>query len=217
MDKHSEKGMKTITLMGTAQDDWHLTPIKWQYVNMVVPVKVDCSDCRGYGRTYVNLESGKPAKDTTYQNINDRKEGGWKTKNVYQKCPTCDSGRDKRGHKSSGKVTIFKEQRVLVGTPVWAGGTLFDSRFEGKIYERDATASGKNVHSVCELCSKSITGTWSFRVPVQAKGADGRIHGMWVGQDCARKVLGVEVSLTPEQTKELKTSEYKRFIIKDNI
>jgi hypothetical protein len=209
MISHSEKGLKTIDLMGTKPTDWALTPIDWQFLNLIMPTKIDCPTCCGRGRTYVNLASGKPSKDATFKNINDRAKDGWKSKNNYQCCPACYKGKTRypREHEfGSGKTTIMKMQRVLVGRAVWAKGTLFDSRFSHQCRS--------NV-KICDLCSKSIKGIWSFRIPVQARGADGRIHGMWVGEDCAKKILGVEVVLTDDQKLDLKKSVYKHWIIKE--
>lgn len=203
MNAHSEKGLKTIDLMGTKPVDWHLTPIRWEYRELMMPTKIKCPDCHGYGRTYVNQKSGKPSKDATFENINDRSEPGWKTENPYTICPTCKSLKGDRG---SGVITVQKLQNVLVGIPVWAKDTIFDSRFEDERWNRANC-------QVCALCSKTIKGVWSRLVPVQAKAADGRIHGMWIGEDCARKILGIEVALTEYQKLQLKKSIYKHWII----
>lgn len=209
MNTHSEKGLKTIEQAGTKPTDWSLTPIKWQFLNLLMPTKIKCPDCHGHGRTHVNLATGKVAKDQTHENLNDRSPGGWNTKNEYKCCPGCFTGKGRGGrggYAGSGKITVQKMQKVLVGTAVFAKGTLFDSRF----HEHNRANC-----LVCELCSKSIMGAWSFRVPVQARGADGRIHGMWVGEDCAKKFLGIEVALTEDQKLELKKSVYKHWIIKE--
>lgn len=200
MDAHSSKGLKTLELMGTKPDDWGLTPIRWETRKLLVPTEVECPDCYR-GLTYVNVETGKVAKDASFENINDRKPKGWRTKNVHRFCPTCTSKRvaDRDGEYARGKGTIVVNQLrdVQVGFAVWPKDVLFDSRFY---------SSG----SVCELCSKHIVGKWSHLIPVNGRGADGRIHGMQVGEDCARKFLGIELVLDSKQLLELKKSERKQ-------
>lgn len=74
---------------------------------------------------------------------------------------------------------LVREHRMVtktVGVVQWAKHTHFDSRF----------GSGIN----CSLCSKLIP-SGRF-IPVTGKGKDGRVHGMWVGEDCARKFFGVK-------------------------
>lgn len=212
-NKHSEKGLKTIQLMNTKPEDWSLTPIRWEYETRTVQVQQACPVCHGTKRTYVVSATGEPSKDATFNNINDRTDGGWRSLNHYDACPNCISAKTKR---PTGKVLVLEEVKVLVGYPVWAKDTVFDSRFEDGLYSRDyLTNSGKRVKCVCSLCSKSITGLFSYRVPVQAKGPDGIIHGMWVGQDCAKKILGVEVVLDASQRAEMTKSVYKNFIIQE--
>lgn len=212
-EKHSDKGLKTLELMGTKPDDWALPPIKWTQVMMSVPVEQDCPDCYGRGTTYVNIVTGKKATDANYENINDRSLTGWKSKNKYTDCPRCIGPRTKRG---MGKITVWKKQLVWVGEVIWAKGTLFDSRFEDAQYRRsNETPSGKDIRAVCELCSKSITSPFCSIIPVQGRGADGRIHGMWIGQDCARKILQVEVVLSEDQKAEMKKSKFKGWILKE--
>lgn len=213
-ESHSDKGLKTIELMGTKADQWTLTPIKWKKVKMVHPMKMDCPDCWGKGRTYVNNATGKWAADATFENINDHKPNGWRSKNTHGECPRCKNLRTGQG---SGQITKMVEQLVMVGIPVWAKNTLFDSRFSQGIYDDKRHQSEKNVHSGCDLCSKSIHGIWSFTVPIQAKGDDGRIHGMWVGQDCAKKVLGIELLLTPGQKEDMKFSEIKNWRVMEKL
>jgi hypothetical protein len=216
-ETHSEKGLKTISLMGTESADWHLTPLKWKYVYEMVPTKVKCPTCRGRGQ--VNLE----ADGSVAVNEIDHKKDYYKWNERQQqmralptaKCPECPARRGWSMY-GTGEVVVMKKQKVLVAFPVWAKGTEFDSRFRDAKYSRSSyTPSDKRVRHVCELCSKSITGVWSYRVPVQARGADGKIHGMWVGEDCARKILGVEIVLSDDQKKELKDSVYKHWIVKE--
>lgn len=76
-----------------------------------------------------------------------------------------------------GKIRGMVRANVMVGYPQFSPGTRFDSQF----------AAGQR----CHLCNKLIMK--SHRVPVQATGDDGRAHGMFVGEDCARKFLDVEL------------------------
>jgi hypothetical protein len=86
-------------------------------------------------------------------------------------CATC------RGQRT---VTRLVEREVLVGRLVWPVGTCFPSRFwDGSRY-------------CCELCAKTIT--HSLLVPVLGATRDGYPVGMYVGSDCARKMLGVAYS-----------------------
>lgn len=211
LDKHSEKGIKTIELMNTKPSDWHLTPIRWEYVTLTVPTKVKCPSCHGYRRTSVNKKTGKPAKREKGKFYGYNEDKKWREANPYSSCPTCISAKTKE---PTGEVVKNQKQKVLCGFPVWAKETKFDSRFEDGLYTRNGlTAGGRWVKCVCALCSKSITSPWAYRVPVQAKGKDGVIHGMYVGADCAKKILGQEIVLTADQKKELKNSVYKHFKI----
>lgn len=208
MDKHSLKGLKTIEAMGTAPGDWHLTPIKWSRVVMTVPTQVTCPSCRGHGQTNFEEDGSMAVNKIPTDDYHEWREEAYRIRQLRKgKCPTCPPSRKWPGL-GTGTVTEYREQEVTLGTPVWAAGTLFDSRFAGQ--HRDSVR-------VCELCSKSITGVWSGRVPVQGRGSDGKIHGMWVGEDCARKVLGVEIVLTEEQKQEMKKSVYKRYVIKEGV
>ena len=65
----------------------------------------------------------------------------------------------------------------MVGYPRFPAGTIFDSRFWGGLH--------------CNLCNKLILK--SNRVPVYATGDDGVTHGMFVGEDCARKFIDVKI------------------------
>lgn len=94
------------------------------------------------------------------------------------RCPTCPPRRNWPSH-GSGEVTELVEREVEVGTIVWPTGTRFDSRFAGR--------------NQCELCAKTI----SNFVPVLGVDAAGHHHGMWVGEDCARTLLGVSLLGTP--------------------
>ncbi len=82
---------------------------------------------------------------------------------------------------SDGKVWGSKEAELWVGYPQWPEGTDFDSRFGG--------SSVKSGGVACGLCNKTIIK--SGTIPVWGKDADNKVHGMWVGSDCAKKFLAV--------------------------
>lgn len=122
------------------------------------------------------------------------------------KCPTCQKGflstsnRCERcryigpGRKSGYSLGTVKgpvQRMVMVGRPKWPTGTVFNSRFH----------SGCN----CGLCNKSIN---KF-VPVVAVDAAGQAHGMWVGEDCAKKFLSaVEKTKAPTKENKLDADAY---------
>lgn len=200
---HSEKGIKTIKIMNTRSKDWGLTPIKWTREWTIMPVVEKCPDCDGRGEADFFKATGKLAKNPYDSKKEYFKWNEWlreiRMTGERKQCPTCPKKRTSWGDIGTGEVTVYKKIKVWVGRPVWAKGTKFDSRFANQW--RDA--------KVCELCSKSITGRWSNLVPVNAK-AKGVIHGMWVGEDCARKFFGLELVLSPDQFKGIKKSEIKR-------
>ncbi len=96
-----------------------------------------------------------------------------------ERCTRCGGGWAK-------KVTVMVKRMVHVGTPQWPVGTKFDARF--------------NAGCHCHLCNKVVLKTG--KVPVVGTGADGVVHGMWVGCDCAKKFLpGTQTVKTPDGKK----------------
>lgn len=227
-DNHSEKGLKTLEVMGTTADDWGLTPIKWVWEMIVAPVEKVCPSCHGRGQTNsypdgkvfdyqkVTKALKKKAKSSYvghYELEDYKKKNGVK----YGRCPKCPQKKTRNWGPidvGTGKVIVWEKVKMLVGYPIWPKGCLFDSRFHEAKYYRQGKTAGKygeaSVHSVCELCSKSIYGRWSFLVPVNGKGKDGKTHGMYVGEDCAHKFLGLELVLDLKQLEEVKKSERKQ-------
>jgi hypothetical protein len=96
--------------------------------------------------------------------------GNWRDQHAMTCCPKCPARRNWPNH-GIGEVTELVEREVEVGIIVWPEGTRFDSRFG---------------HG-CELCSKTI----KEAMPVLGFDAAGQPHGMWVGLDCGRKILGL--------------------------
>jgi hypothetical protein len=93
---------------------------------------------------------------------------------AMQRCPTCPPRRNYPQY-GSGEVTKLVEREVELGFYVWKEGTIFGSRFWQK-------------NNQCQLCGKTpITN----RAVVEGKDSEGRYHVLWVGEDCARTILGV--------------------------
>ncbi|MDD5301482.1 MAG: hypothetical protein PHS14_00120 [Elusimicrobia bacterium] len=208
---HSAKGLETIERMGTQAKDWGLTPIKWEEKRVRMTVWVRCPTCRGNGHVWKFGDKVVGTNDAAQKFLGEKypygieriaKEKG----GIDVTCPTCPEvswtkcGRqaysddqdcfyadDGNGHRSNYRTAnglVKAEREVLrwVGTVLWAKGTKFDSRFGG----------GRH----CALCAKEIP-SGRF-VPVNGKDAKGEIHGMWIGEDCARKFFGVK-AFKPEQ------------------
>lgn len=185
MATHSEKAMATLAGMNTAPADWQLTPIKWVEEEREVMGEVTCPTCRGHrdvcrdadGKVIpppVLVEYGQPGSFDSVEKVNQYQLAARKqSRPSYGNCPTC---RNRKGY-CTGRVKGLVRARVMVGYPQFPKGTKFDSRFIGGCH--------------CHLCNKQILKSW--RVPVHGGGADGRTHGMWVGEDCARKFLDVKV------------------------
>jgi hypothetical protein len=188
---HSLKALKTLELMNTKPEDWGLVEILWKQEMRAMPEHVRCPDCVS-GLAWVTPE-GKPHnffKHCKGGLSNSQRQEQIKEFQLKQaQCPTCPPSRKWPG-RGTAEVVVFKDRLVWVGYPQWHKDTRFDSRFEDALY--NTVRVKEDLRCVCALCSKSIGGTFSYRVPVTAKGADGVIHGMWVGADCARKFFGVK-------------------------
>lgn len=123
-------------------------------------------------------------------------------RNARERCPECPP---RRLWPNYGTGVVWRDvlRPVLVGEIQWPQGTEFRSRFR----------SGSN----CALCNKRILSPISWR-PVLGTAHDGTPLGMWVGDECNRKVLGVEEAelvrnedgtVWREQPKEKKPSKPK--------
>ncbi|MNS51773.1 hypothetical protein D3C72_844680 [compost metagenome] len=107
----------------------------------------------------------------------------------YAKCPTCPTGR-RYSDRGVGHVYDVVEREVQVGIIQWPTGTRFDSRF----------GSG----CTCSLCGRLVLK--SHMVAFHGADADGQVHGMMVGEDCARRLLGLtsfDAGVRDEATGEL--------------
>jgi hypothetical protein len=193
---HSEKGLATLTAMNTSPSDWGLTEIKWEKRRVAREVWVICDLCAGSGRIGTvdgktvngceawNRQASKTIRTCTAcpQVSFTRKGREWFRENEDTKVWYGTRG-DHHGAASSNNYSFMNGlvlKTVTVerefGIPQWAKGTRFDSRFEEH-------------YDTCSLCAKVIP---SRRfVPVTGKFA-GVIHGMWVGEDCARKFFMVK-------------------------
>lgn len=204
---HSLKGLETLRKMNTAPSDWGLTPIKWEKKLVKTKAWVRCGKCRGEGyyKAHPKLGILNDSDSRLYGLTKDSKDevctdcprvGFTKKGRDYAAKPHGESSyymysghhgsvwhKDNRYSFMNGLVVAEVEVEREVGTVLWAKGTKFDSRFGGGA-------------DVCQLCSKVIP---SGRVvPLNGKEADGTIHGIWAGEDCARKFFGVK-AFKPEQ------------------
>lgn len=178
---HSAKALTTLARMRTAPDQWGITPIDWVEEEREVAGLVPCPTC--HGRKFVLLVDGQvvPRPGNTPDSFSYDKDASRESRRsgkFYGNCPTC--GVQKRGWGiiPQGKVKGRVTSRVMVGYPRFPPGTVFDSQY----------AAGMR----CHLCNKTILK--SNRVPVHAVDDAGVTHGMFVGEDCARKFLGVRLA-----------------------
>lgn len=204
MIQHSEKGLKTLEAMNTKPENWGLTPIKFEKRIVPVMVWVKCQNCDGQGNLYTVAGSDK--KLTAREAMKALKfpahcvEGGSSFYIRNNKaaeasaCPVCPYVRPTRTgraylweqngrqgfsdtHQEQGFVKELRNVEREVAIVLWAKGTAFDSRFDKACDQ-------------CALCAKVIP-SQRF-VPVNGQSPDGVVHGMWIGEDCARKFFGIK-------------------------
>lgn len=201
--EHSEKGLETLAQMATAPTDWGLAEIKWVKREIEQEVWIPCPKCEGRGALY-NHKGWRKASEMKQIFGEYINEWTWTAKGGGLKecdCPYLPPRRTVRyqvwgGPAKPGLDTMFydhfsRHDRGLVkavrqvvrtvGIVQWHKDTKFDSRFRSRY--------GVNGRE-CELCAKSIP-SGRF-VPVTGKGANGVIHGAWIGEDCARKFFGIK-------------------------
>jgi hypothetical protein len=175
-------------MMRTAPAQWQLTPIDWIEEEREVPGLVRCPTCRG--QKFVRFEGGGgrgedsqviPPPPSNSQDsfvyTNDARREAHQANRPYGNCPTCGVRKGGWGVIPQGKVKGMVRAKVMVGYPRFPSGTRFDSRFAGGLH--------------CHLCNKIVLK--SRRVPVHATDDGGVTHGMFVGEDCARKFLDVKL------------------------
>lgn len=188
---HSAKALATLAIMNTVPSQWHLTPIRWVEEEREVMGMVRCPTCHGH--KFVRFvdgnvmppppepdshESHYSPKNDALRNYESRaKQEARASNQPHGNCPRCVVRKGGWGMLPQGKIKGLVRAKVMVGYPQFPAGTRFDSRFAG----------GQH----CNLCNKSILK--SGRVPVHAVGSDGITHGMFVGEDCAKKFLDVKL------------------------
>jgi ssDNA-binding Zn-finger/Zn-ribbon topoisomerase 1 len=180
--RHSAKALTTLARMHTTPSQWQLTPIEWVEEEREVPGLVRCPTC--HGRKYVRTEGGAvipPPPANSSESVaydNEARREAFRANRPYGNCPTCGKRKAGWGVIPQGKIKGMVRAIVPVGYPQFPPGTRFDSQYGG---------SGHH----CQLCNKWIMK--SGRVPVHATGDDGITHGMFVGEDCAKKFLNVKI------------------------
>lgn len=174
---HSSKALGTLAVMGTSPTQWQLTPIEWIEEEREILGLIKCPTCLGH--KFVRIVEGNvvppPSSDEGFAYRNEARRDSSKANKPYGNCPTCGVRKGGWGMIPQGKIKGTVRAKVMVGYPRFPPGTQFDSRF----------CSGNH----CHLCNKLIMK--SRRVPVHATGNDGTTHGMFVGEDCAQKFLGL--------------------------
>lgn len=205
MTTHSNKALATLAEMKVDAKALALTPIKWVKELRKVKGEVECPSCKGLKNVRFDAAGAvipAPERPVGYCHPNPRSEyekaareeqrerdrAAGRQTNWIGNCPTCrcDNRRARNYGYPTGKVPGMVEREVMVGYPQFPATAKFDSRF----------ATGCN----CHLCGKFIP-SGRF-VPVDDRGA----HAMWVGEDCAAKILAVA---TPFK---VKASELERVI-----
>jgi hypothetical protein len=178
---HSAKALSTLARMSTTPSQWQLTPIKWIEEEREVTGLVTCPTCHGH--KFVRIVDGRvipppPANSRdSFDYNNEARRDALRANRPYGNCPTCGIRKGGWGMIPQGKIKGTVRAKVLVGYPQFPPGTRFDSRFAGGLH--------------CNLCNKLVMK--SHRVPVYATGDDGVTHGMFVGEDCAKKFLDVKL------------------------
>lgn len=195
-ETHSDKALKTLTLMGTVPEEWAHVPIKYVLEDQMWPEAARCPDCV-HGEAWLTPK-GEP--HNFFKHCKGGLSGFEKQAQIEKysltkgKCPTCPTSRNSPW-RGTGEVIKYKMRKVWVGYVQWVEGTLFDSRFEDALYNTNRTST--RVRHICGLCSKSILDPFGI-IPVHGKDSAGRIHGMWIGRDCGRKFLGVKDFKNPK-------------------
>jgi hypothetical protein len=180
---HSAKALATLAIMNTTPGQWQLTPIDWVEEEREVPGLVRCPTCHGH--KFVRIVDGhvipppphSAGHSVNFDYENAARHDAQKANKNYGNCPTCGKRKGGWGDIPQGKIKGMVRAKVMVGYPRFPPGTRFDSRFAGGLH--------------CNLCNKLVMK--SGRVPVHATGVDGVTHGMFVGEDCAKKFLDVKL------------------------
>lgn len=194
-ETHSDKAKATLAAMGILGATFTVPNFRWVEEERLVLREVTCPSCDGGKYVQYDAEGkliprpkwinyGQPGH---YERERERsaydREARKNARGSFGNCTTCMNKRTKWGRICTGKVEATVTATVLVGYPIWPEGTVLDSRFQ----------SG----GCCQLCNKRVP---SRRfVAVHAPDAQGKHHALWVGEDCARKILSVKVPKTPNE------------------
>lgn len=166
----SDKVAANVKAMGTGS--WKMAHIEWTKEEREVWGKVVCPDCKGRKMLRYNDDGSiipPPVKTASWT------MEGWKAEQAYYNglynggygsCRRCKD----RNMVSKGDVRAKVKKMVDIGRVVWPEECKFDSRYQ--LYD-------------CGACGKN--GITSATIPMIAQDYNGNWHGMWVGQDCARK------------------------------
>ena len=190
MTAHSDKGIETMARMGTVASDWRICDFRWVEEERYVACEVTCPTCSG-DRAVVTHADGSPFPKPAHPDYRigvEAYKAQMEVCSEYRKalrliisdawsrgnCPTCI--RRKKYNLCTGKAVGKMLAKVMVGYPIWEEGASFDSRFGGGC--------------TCGLCGKTILK--SNLVPVTARGANGKAHGLLVGSDCAKKIFSIK-------------------------
>lgn len=204
MTTHTDKALETLRLMGTTPEQWRLADIKWVMEERVVKGEVNCPDCHGRKRVVkdaagnimprpVEVAYGNEGWHASHEavrayDLEARKQGG--QRGNCERCRVHNPRARAHGY-SMGKVPGLVKKMVEVGYPIWPEGVVKDSRF----------ALTKAGYYHCQLCNKKVVK--SGMVAVHTVGAGKHEHGMYVGEDCARKFLELDRKLKDDQMMEV--------------
>jgi hypothetical protein len=203
---NSEKGLKTLEMMGVDPETVTMVFIKQVKELHDVTGNWRCDTCSGCGYMRVPKklaeEAGVPINDTIRNynydvydldgydlgKVNYAGEYTWDN-TVYVRCASeCQKMKRVRGFAAHAEVYAHHETReieVTVGYPQWTQGVKMDSRFR----------HGKSVHVQCQLCAKAIPS--GNLCPVEGRDSDLQPHGLYIGLDCAKKFTGYNVEFEP--------------------
>lgn len=167
---HLERAIRTMNGMRTDSDDWYIPVITWLPTKIVEELPVPCSNCKGEG-VIAPSKDGRPAHRCPKECKIFKKYWNENLKSM-----------------TTGNVFSLKkmvEREVYISKVEWNQDIIFDSRFK------------KTGHN-CELCANPIKNRDNY-VPVEARGNDGKFHGMWIGRDCAQNFLKLALTFEPEE------------------
>jgi hypothetical protein len=180
----SDKVQVTVTAMGLDLSTMKVTDFRTVREERMVMSEVRCPTCKG-NKFVTRNEAGEVMR---FDNINsvEAREARFAMKRRGDEgyCRTCSNPRKQQGY-PQGVVKKMVTKMVTVHYPIWPVGTKFDSRFD---------------HHDCGACGKNgiVTGT----VPMVGTDANGTVHGMYVGQDCAGKFFETAKDMVKQMKKD---------------